>query len=166
MHQHNARWHHWLAYTRPWQSFQSADIFYCSGLHAARLYKDPKKTPRLPDNQTMAAPSSTCCRLLHRLNSSSFLRRRVQWVSGKIQRLCSSVTHRENKLELGDSTFSAPNFASSLKARSRQVSGRLQCVALTFTVTVYTHASCWSYLLTWHIDWRYFSWRAVLVFLG
>ncbi|XP_035530106.1 molybdenum cofactor biosynthesis protein 1 isoform X1 [Morone saxatilis] len=68
----------------------------------------------------MATHASMCCRLFDRHNSLTHFRKLVQCVNGDIQRLYSSATHKENKLELGDSTLSAPNLAASPKTRSTQ----------------------------------------------
>ncbi|KAM7376610.1 hypothetical protein PAMP_006333 [Pampus punctatissimus] len=68
----------------------------------------------------MAANVSLCCRMFDRQKHATHLRKvLVQCVNGNIQRLYSS-THKENELELGDSTSAAPNFAVSPKTRSRQ----------------------------------------------
>ncbi|XP_059209217.1 molybdenum cofactor biosynthesis protein 1 isoform X2 [Centropristis striata] len=64
----------------------------------------------------MATHASVCCRLFDR--RTSFRKLFFQRVNGNIERLYSGATHKENELELGDSTSSAPNFASSLKTRS------------------------------------------------
>ncbi|KAM9340917.1 molybdenum cofactor biosynthesis protein 1-like [Symphorus nematophorus] len=69
----------------------------------------------------MAAPASMCCRLFDRNYSLTHLRKLAQRVTGNIQRLYSSATHKENELEVGDSTLPAANFAAPLKTRrSRQ----------------------------------------------
>ncbi|XP_070698825.1 molybdenum cofactor biosynthesis protein 1 isoform X2 [Pempheris klunzingeri] len=69
----------------------------------------------------MAARASMCCRLFDRHNGPTHFRKLFrQSGNGSVHRLYSSATHRENELELGDSTLSAPNFAASLKTRSRQ----------------------------------------------
>nr|XP_033499247.1 molybdenum cofactor biosynthesis protein 1-like [Epinephelus lanceolatus] len=70
----------------------------------------------------MATHASLCCRLFDRHTSLTHLRKLlVQCVSGNTQRLYSGATHKENELELRDSASSAPNFASALKTKSRQV---------------------------------------------
>ncbi|XP_076605623.1 molybdenum cofactor biosynthesis protein 1 isoform X1 [Chaetodon auriga] len=68
----------------------------------------------------MATHASTRCRLLYRHNSLRNVRKLVQCVNRDIERLYSSATHKENKLELGDSTVSAANFALPLKSRPRE----------------------------------------------
>ncbi|XP_044021843.1 molybdenum cofactor biosynthesis protein 1 isoform X1 [Siniperca chuatsi] len=68
----------------------------------------------------MATHASICCRLFDRHNSLTHFRKFfVQCVNGNTPRLYSSATHKENKLELGDSTLSAPNFAASRQERLR-----------------------------------------------
>lgn len=70
----------------------------------------------------MATHANMCCRLFDRHNSLTHFRKLfVQCVNGSTQRLYSSAPHKENELELGDSTLAAPNFAASVKTRSRQV---------------------------------------------
>ncbi|XP_049917812.1 molybdenum cofactor biosynthesis protein 1 isoform X2 [Epinephelus moara] len=70
----------------------------------------------------MATHASLCCRLFDRHTSLTHLRKLlVQCVSGNTQRLYSGATHKDNELELRDSASSAPNFASALKTKSRQV---------------------------------------------
>ncbi|KAL3048921.1 hypothetical protein OYC64_008411 [Pagothenia borchgrevinki] len=69
----------------------------------------------------MTSHASMCCRLFDRQRSSKHFRKLfIQCVNGNIQRLYSGATHKENALELGDSTSSAANFASSVKARTKQ----------------------------------------------
>ncbi|XP_033978506.1 molybdenum cofactor biosynthesis protein 1 isoform X1 [Trematomus bernacchii] len=69
----------------------------------------------------MTSHASMCCRLFDRQRSSKHFRKLfIQCVNGKIQRLYSGATHKENALELGDSTSSAANFDSSVKARTKQ----------------------------------------------
>ncbi|XP_031177209.2 molybdenum cofactor biosynthesis protein 1 isoform X2 [Sander lucioperca] len=70
----------------------------------------------------MATHASMCYRLFDRHTSSTHFRKLfVQCLNGNIQRPYSGATHKENELELGDSTASsAPNFDSSLKTRSSQ----------------------------------------------
>ncbi|KAI4803931.1 hypothetical protein KUCAC02_025576 [Chaenocephalus aceratus] len=71
--------------------------------------------------RAMTAHASMCCRLFDRQRSSKHFRKLfVQCVNGNIQRLYSGATHKENALELGDSTSSDANFASSVKARTKQ----------------------------------------------
>ncbi|XP_034078350.1 molybdenum cofactor biosynthesis protein 1 isoform X1 [Gymnodraco acuticeps] len=71
--------------------------------------------------RAMTAHASMCCRLFDRQRSSKHFRKLfVQCVNGNTQRLYSGATHKENALELGDSTSSAANFASSVKARTKQ----------------------------------------------
>ncbi|KAK5885961.1 hypothetical protein CesoFtcFv8_017046 [Champsocephalus esox] len=69
----------------------------------------------------MTAHASMCCRLFDRQRSSTHFRKLfVQCVNGNIQRMYSGATHKENALALGDSTSSDANFASSVKARTKQ----------------------------------------------
>ncbi|XP_071775062.1 molybdenum cofactor biosynthesis protein 1 isoform X1 [Centroberyx gerrardi] len=73
----------------------------------------------------MSAHGSMCCRLLERHNGARGALTHVgklfiQCANGKILRRYSSATHKENELELGDSTSVAPNFAAPLKTRSKQ----------------------------------------------
>ncbi|KAJ4939226.1 hypothetical protein JOQ06_028682 [Pogonophryne albipinna] len=85
-------------------------MFYCSrGAQSAENLR------------AMTAHASMCCRLFDRQRSSTHFRKLfVQCVNANIQRLYSGDTHKENALELGDLTSSAANFASSVKARTKQ----------------------------------------------
>uniref|UniRef100_A0A4W6CH37 Molybdenum cofactor synthesis 1 n=1 Tax=Lates calcarifer TaxID=8187 RepID=A0A4W6CH37_LATCA len=69
----------------------------------------------------MASHGSMFCRLFNSHNNlTKFRKLFAKCVNDNIQRPYSSVTHKENEVELGDSTLAAPNFAASLKTRSRQ----------------------------------------------
>ncbi|XP_038584379.1 molybdenum cofactor biosynthesis protein 1 isoform X2 [Micropterus salmoides] len=71
----------------------------------------------------MATHASMCCRLFNGHSSLTHFRKLfAQCVNGNTQRLYSSATHKENELELGNSTLSnaTPNFAASMKTRSRE----------------------------------------------
>ncbi|XP_042357252.1 molybdenum cofactor biosynthesis protein 1 isoform X2 [Plectropomus leopardus] len=67
----------------------------------------------------MSTHASTSCRLFVRRTGLTHFRK-LQCINGNIQRPYSGATHKENKLELGVPSSSAPNFASNLKTRSRQ----------------------------------------------
>ena len=84
---------------------------------AAEELRVPKTTTE--NLRAMTSHASMCCRLFDR--QRSFRKLFIQCVNGNIQRLYSGATHKENALELGDSTSSAANFASSVKARTKQV---------------------------------------------
>lgn len=124
VHQH-LRTSTWLADITPPLTLpsQSSDIFDCSGAHTpgALFWTQPTKAPSLSEDQTMAIHASMRYCLFDRRNSSAVLRKLVLCVNGNIQRLYSSATRKENEVELGDSTLSAPNFVSSLKSRSTKV---------------------------------------------
>ncbi|XP_072221383.1 molybdenum cofactor biosynthesis protein 1 isoform X1 [Leuresthes tenuis] len=69
----------------------------------------------------MAARTSMCCRWFNRHNTlRNFRKLFAPCANGNVQRMYSSATHKENELGPRDSTFTAPNFAASLKSRSRQ----------------------------------------------
>lgn len=85
----------------------------------------------------MATHARMCCRLFDRYYFPGNLRK-VLFTNGNIQRLHSNATHEENEFELGDSTLSARNFASSLKTQSRKVTEKTLPMrnAEDFTVSV------------------------------
>ncbi|XP_041827865.1 molybdenum cofactor biosynthesis protein 1 isoform X2 [Melanotaenia boesemani] len=67
----------------------------------------------------MASRTSTCSRLFNTHNRLRDFRKLFSQCLNA-SRLYSSATHKENELELRDSTFTDPNFALSLKTRSKQ----------------------------------------------
>ncbi|XP_063765026.1 molybdenum cofactor biosynthesis protein 1 isoform X3 [Eleginops maclovinus] len=69
----------------------------------------------------MTTHASMYCRLFDRQTSSTHIRKLfVQCVNWNIKRLYTGATHKENAVELGDSTSSATSFATSVKARTKQ----------------------------------------------
>ncbi|XP_037341603.2 molybdenum cofactor biosynthesis protein 1 isoform X1 [Pungitius pungitius] len=73
----------------------------------------------------MATHASMCCRLFGRRTCLPHLGKLFgQRVNGNIGRRCYGATYEENEAELGDSTSSGANFASSLKTGSRVVTER------------------------------------------
>lgn len=68
----------------------------------------------------MAFQAAMYCRFIDRQTSVTSFRNFGQCFKVDIQRLFSSATHKENELELTDSTLSAPNFAASPKTRFRK----------------------------------------------
>ncbi|XP_029972359.1 molybdenum cofactor biosynthesis protein 1 isoform X2 [Salarias fasciatus] len=67
----------------------------------------------------MAHPALSYCRLLGRRDGLAHFRK--LWVDGSSSRTYSgATTHRENEVELGESTLGAPNFSASLKNSSRK----------------------------------------------
>ncbi|KAF3844607.1 hypothetical protein F7725_007770 [Dissostichus mawsoni] len=110
-------------YVSPGLHYPACISTYTSGrltcFTAAEELRVPKTTTE--NLRAMTAHASMCCRLFDRQRSSKHFRKLfVQCVNGNIQRLYSGATHKENALELGDSTSSAANFASSVKARTKQ----------------------------------------------
>ncbi|XP_056250008.1 molybdenum cofactor biosynthesis protein 1 isoform X1 [Seriola aureovittata] len=68
----------------------------------------------------MAAVSGTFCRLFDRHSSLiNFRKLFALCVNGNVQRPFSSATHKENEVELGDSTLAAPYFARSRSKQER-----------------------------------------------
>lgn len=71
----------------------------------------------------MATPPGMCCRLFQRHNSLNNVTKLFSLrVNGSVRRMYSSATHKENeRIELRDSTFTAPNFSAALKTSSKLV---------------------------------------------
>lgn len=102
---------------------------------AGELAAGAPHTP-VRENKTMAARARLCRRVFVGASSGTQSGKLfAQRPDGSTGRPYSSATHKENELELGGSTLSAPTNPASLKTRSRQVmSTHRHCPARLFTV--------------------------------